>query len=286
MDHSLSVALGDLNQIAYFRHLTVNAAGGTIEEDDRYLLFAGGHAYPGTYTNGAIRKSDSIGAAELLARADVFFGALGRQYILWSRAHADADLDAEARRRDLWCRPPVEGNSCILLTEPLPPRVVPVGFRIAVAESDADLSAYLALVARNWELVDVDEELAQDLLFSIASLRASNVVVLLAYDASGIVRAGISGFLAADCLGVEWGATDPVARGRGLASVLMEQACRWGFAHGARCVWGMASEQGTPLWVKLGFSVPTHYRRYLVTQHLTQAARQGSRSPIRRARPA
>lgn len=271
MQEQASVAMGDLNQIAYFRHLTVNAASGTIEEDDRYLLFAGGHPYPGTYTNGAIRKTNAIGAAELLARADVFFGGLRRQYILWSRAHADADLDAEARRRDLWCRPPEQGNSCILLTEPLPPprRPVPTGFRIARAESDADLRAYLAVVARNWELDGADEQLAQDLLFSLDSLRAHNVAVLLAYDESdGAVRAGISGFLAADCLGVEWGATDPVARGRGLASVLMQEACEWGFSHGAQCVWGMASEQGTPLWVKLGFSVPTHYRRYLVTSHL------------------
>lgn len=268
MDERVAITLGDRNQVAYFRHLALHAAGGSVEEDDRYLLFAGGHPYPGTYVNGAIRKSGAIGAAELMARADVFFGTRSRPYVLWSRAHADADIDAEARRRQLWARPPVEGNSCILRTQPLARREVPAGYRISRAEGDDDLRAYLALVARNWELAGVEEQLAESLLFSVASLRSDDVAVLLAWnEADGNLVAGISGFLAADCLGVEWGATDPEARGHGLAATLMQRTCDWGFARGAKCVWGMASSQGTPLWVKLGFSVPTHYRRYLVTEH-------------------
>jgi GNAT superfamily N-acetyltransferase len=285
IDESDLVRLGHANQVAYFRHLAVHAAGGVVEEDDRYLCFAGGHPQPGTFTNGVIRKSPAIGAAELLARADVFFGRLGRQYVLWSRADVDRDLDLEAGRRRLWARPPAEGNACIVLGHPLPAVPVPSGYRIAPAESDTDLAEYLGLVARNWELAGADRELAEALLFSVASLRGPEVAVLAAYDEAGRMCAGISGFLAESCLGVEWGATDPSARGRGLARCLMQQMCEWGFRRGAEGVWGVASAQGTPVWVRMGFTVATRFRRYLVTDHLRGAgpvATDRSAAPRRR----
>jgi GNAT superfamily N-acetyltransferase len=274
------VRRGHANQVAYFRHLTMRATGGVVEEDERYLLFAGAHAQPGTFTNGVIRKTPGIGASELMARADVFFGSLNRQYILWSRADVDHDLDAEAGRRGLWVRPPENGNACIVLGHTLPPLTVPTGYRIARAESEDELADYLALVARNWELAGAGQELAEALLFSIASLRAPEVAVLAAYDEDGRMCAGISGFLAEGCLGVEWGATDLSARGHGLARCLMQRMCDWGFRAGAECAWGVASQQGTPVWVRMGFTVATRFRRYLVTDHLRSPAPAPGGQPV------
>lgn len=287
MDTAELVRHGHANQVAYFKHLAVHG-GGVVEEDDRYLLFAGAHAQPGTFTNGAIRTSPTIGASELMARADVFFGSLGRQYVLWSRADVDRDLDAEAGRRRLWVRPPEEGNACIVLGHGLPPVAAPAGYRITRAQTDDELADYLGLVARNWELAGASRALSEALLFSVASLRTPQVAVVVAYDPDGRMCAGISGFLAEGCLGVEWAATDPPARGNGLGRCLMQQVCDWGFGRGASGVWGVASQLGTPVWVRMGFTVATRFRRYLVTDHLGTATASGAATgqpgPRRRSR--
>lgn len=281
VDEAAAVELGIRNQVSQLRHLAEHSTGGRTEGDERYLLFAGGHDYPGTHTNGAIRASETVSAAEFLARADAFFGALGRRYYLWTERSRDADLDAVARRRGAFLRPPESGIPCILRTSPLAPVPEPPGWTITEARSDAERREYLSIVARNYDLAGVADELAESVLFSIASLRTPNVLVLLARSVDGSVGSGISTFAADGCIGVQWVVTDPAARGNGLGSALIQRGTAWGFANGARCAWGTASQQGLPVWTKLGFTIPAAYHRWLVTPHATQVppARDMSSGP-------
>jgi GNAT superfamily N-acetyltransferase len=268
-DSAGAVARGVRNQVAFLKHVATNASGGQIVEDERYLLFAGGHDYPGPYINGAIRKTSAISPAELFARADAFFGSLGRQYIVWVLSPGEADLGAEAARRGLWPRPPVDGNECICRLEPLEPAPALPGFRIRRAGSDEELAAYIDLVARSYGLEGGDPALLEAVLISRASLRTLEIGVFLGQDVrSGDDVAGFCVYLAHECAGLQWLVTDPAVRGRGYGREIMRHGMAWSFERGARSAWGVASQQGAPIWRGMGFGVPVRYQRYLATAHL------------------
>src|SRR5258708_2257620 len=82
---------GRADLCAYVAHLAVNAPDGSYDESAGVLTFAGGPAYPGTYTNGVIRKGDDANADTVLERARAFFRPLRRGYAIWVRDHADSD---------------------------------------------------------------------------------------------------------------------------------------------------------------------------------------------------
>ncbi len=262
-----AIARGIRNQAAHCRHLALHSDGGQVEETDDYVFFAGAHDYPGSHINGAFRTSPRIGAHELLARADVFFGRLGRQYYLWTEERADADVDAVAAQRGAWQRPPAEGSPCVVRGEVLdPPGPTPDGYRIEVADTDEQRREYIDTIARNYDLGDASGALVESVLFTVDSLRTDDVLVLLSRSLeTGTVDAATSAFLAHDCVGHEWTATDPSARGQGLGSIMWRHASVWGFDRGVKSAFAVASQKGISTWSKLGFDVPTHVRRYLVT---------------------
>ncbi len=278
-----AVGRGVRNQAAFLRHLATNAAGGQVVEDERYLLFAGGHDYPGPYTNGAIRKTSAISPAEIFARADAFFGSLGRQYVIWVRSQGEADLGAEALRRGLWPRPPVGGNECICRLDPLEPAPALPGFRIRRAETDEELGAYIALVARSYGLDGGDPAVLEAVLFSRASLRAEEIGVFLGQDGPGGGDvAGFCVYVAHECAGLQWLVTDPAVRGRGFGREIMRHGMAWSFERGVRSAWGVASQQGAPIWRGMGFEVPVRYQRYLATAHLRGPVSAPDLSPLDR----
>src|SRR6266480_7064350 len=82
----------DRSLAEFLAHVARTSSGGAVRQDDGMLLFAGGHNYPGAYTNGVMRLSADVAPARLLARADDFFGPLRRGYVVWVRDHADGDL--------------------------------------------------------------------------------------------------------------------------------------------------------------------------------------------------
>jgi hypothetical protein len=260
---------------AYLRHLAVTATGGRWLHDDRFLLFAGGHNYPGTYTNGAIRTSPMVTPAELLATADEFFGEIGRPYMVWVRDHADADLEASLRRRGCWLRPPEAGNPGIAHDAALPPEPIAPEVEVRVADNDEDFLAYRRVIAHGYQLPDADDDLIETVLFSLASLQVpESKTVIATYRGKPV--AGCMSFMVGDEAGLQWAATLPETRGKGLGlgRLVFERACNLSFEAGARCVSALASAQGVPIWTAMGFRVITHYRRYLVTQHLEQRGGQ------------
>jgi GNAT superfamily N-acetyltransferase len=260
----------DRNLTSYLKHLADTATGGLSQDEPGFLLFAGTHAYPGTYTNGAIAKGTGVPAAELLARADDFFGRLGRSYVLWVRDHADSDLDTEARRRGLWLRPPASGNPCVVLQHP--PELVPPapGVSVRRIETEEDRQAYLSLVARSYQLDEAPVGLVESVLFSLASLRGERVMSYLALRGEAPV-AGCMVYLADGAAGLQWVVTDPSERGKGHARAASTALLIAAFERGSDSVIGQSSQLGLPLWLRMGFRVTTHYRRYVVGDHLVSA---------------
>lgn len=254
---------GDANLVAYLRHVAITADGGAVAERQGTLLFAGGHNHPGPYTNGVIRTGTaSPPATAVLAAGEAFFGPRRRGYAVWVRGDADADLEAAARSAGLWQRPPLEGNPGIAIDRPPAEAPSPPGVEIARVHSDTGCQDYLRVVAASYGVDDAGLAIAEQIFFSLASLDAPQVAVFVAYR-DGAPVAGAMVYVAAGAAGLYWGVTVPAERGRGLGRAICRSVVEAGFAMGARCAVAQSSAVGTPIWVRMGFEVVTHYRRYL-----------------------
>jgi len=259
----------DRNLASYLEFLASTSAGGRVERGDGYLCFAGAHEYPGTYTNGVIRTDDASGArtpAELLARADAFFGSLGRSYVVWVRTHHDADLDLELQRRRLFVRPPAEGSEAVVLERhEVEPDPTPDGVLVSEADDDEQLREFLLLVASCYSMPEAEVAMAEGVLFSVESLRHPDNHVYLARDQeTGALLGGVTVYVSGQVGYLAWAVTDPLARGRGIGRFLFRHAAREAFAFDASFAWGVASQVGAPLWRSIGFETVSRYKRYVV----------------------
>ena len=267
MDQIEVLARGDANLCTYLAHLAATAQGGSFDTTDGVLTFAGGHAYPGTYTNGVTRISNDADAATVLARAESFFRPLRRGYAVWIRDHADHDLEQLAQDAGMFQRPPLEGNPAIAYQGPrfAVPNLSgrgPGEVSIRRVDDDASRAAYLDGVLAGYGVAGLPPELADRVIFRKASLDDPRVAAFVAYiDESP--QSGCMAFLDGDTAGMQWGATRPDARGRGLGKATFIAAANAAIDDGATLLTGQASQMGVPLWVSLGCEVVTHYRRYL-----------------------
>jgi GNAT superfamily N-acetyltransferase len=265
-DRADVIARGDRNLCSYLRHLARNAPDGSYADVDGVLMFAGGHPYPGTYTNGVIRASNDdqpeVPPRDVLAAASEFFRPLRRGFAVWIRGHADDDLEKACQAEGMFQRPPIEGNPAIAS----PGRVlgVPdlVGVEIRTVDSAETRAAYLRVVLTGYGVEGLPPELAERVIFSTASIDDPRVVAYLAY-VDGDPAAGCMAFVEDGTAGMQWAATLPAARGHGLGKAVFRATNDAAVALGATLLTGQASQMGLPLWRSLGFDVVTYYRRYL-----------------------
>jgi GNAT superfamily N-acetyltransferase len=267
MDLTEILRRGDDNLASYLRHLAATAPDGSHDSSDGVLTFAGGHAYPGTYTNGVIRLHDDVPAEVVLERAQSFFRPLRRGYAVWIRVHADDDLEKLARDAGMFQRPPLEGNPAVAYTGPALPVPDLAGrwpgeVSIRRVDDAASRRAYLDVVLDGYGMAGLPPELAERVIFSTASIDDPRVAAFVAY-VDGAAAAGCLAFVDGDTAGLQWAATRPGLRGHGLGKATFVAASNSAVDMGATLVTAQASQMGVPLWVSLGYDVVTHYRRYL-----------------------
>ena len=256
--------LGDRNLADYLKHCASSARGGHVDDTEQALYFAGGHNYPGAFTNGVIRRSEQLSAEQLLDRSEKFFGELRRSFLVWVREHADNDLDEVLLARNYTIRPPAEGLTGIAHDRAPAPsaRALPAGYQLREVSDDAGFVDYLDVVGEAWHLPGAPIPVLESVLFSVSSLRADAVRVFVVYRGARAV-AGCSVFLTAECGGLQWAGTRTEALGLGLGQASFRAAWQAAFDGGASLVVAQASGIGTPLWLSMGFHEVTRYRRYI-----------------------
>ena len=264
MDLNEQFRRGDANLVSYLAHLSATAPGGSFDDSDGVLTFAGGHAYPGTYTNGVIRIRDDVPAEVVFQRAQDFFKPLKRGYAVWIRDHADRDLEALAKHAGLFQRPPVEGNPGIASTSGvIPPRALGADITMRRVDDDVSRRHYLEVVVAGYGIEGMPFDLAERVVFSTASVDDARVAAYVAYI-DDVPLSGCMAYTDGATAGLQWGATLLGARGRGLGKATFIEANNAAVTEfGAELVVSQASQMGVPLWVSLGFEIITRYRRYL-----------------------
>ena len=259
--------LADLSLAEFLRHLARH--GGAIHEEDGLLLFAGAHPEPNPYRNGVLRLDQRLPAGEVLRRADEFFSGRRSGYVVWTRGHADADLDAaahDARVVELERLPE-------LVLEELPPQVAaPDGVEVRRALDRPTRRDYLRVVASAWGTAAMPLELAARIFFDPRSVDAPNVAAFVAYY-DGVPLSGAMTFVTHGvALGCQ-AATVPAGERRGLAESCLREALRVSFEDlGARLSLCQTTALAAPVWHRLGYEPFTSYARYLAPPRLVRAA--------------
>ncbi len=261
--------LADLSLAEFLRHLA--RYGGALHEEDGLLLFAGAHPQPNPYRNGAIRLDDRLPPDEVLARADEFFRRRRSGYVIWSRGHADGELEARVSSpsfRELERLPE-------LVMDELPAEVeAPEGVELRRALDSQTRLDYLQIVADAWGFGAMPLDTAAKVFFSPDSIAAPNVVAFVAYydgaplsGAMTLVTHGVAlGCQAATIRRPRPGQRLPAHKPgrRGLAESCLCAALEVSFQElGARHTVCQTSSAGEPVWRRLGYEPLTSYSRHL-----------------------
>jgi hypothetical protein len=265
--------LADTTLAEFMRHLT--RYGGTILEEDGLLLFAGAHPHPNPYRNGAMRLDERLSGAEVLDRAQRFFGARNRGFVLWAPAHSDPDLARVASAAGL--QELEKGGLPELYLEQLPEELPPPeGVTLRPAADERTRLDYVEVVAQGWGMGGIGLELASAVFFHPDSVDVPHVSAFVAY----VGDVPVSGAMCFVTQGVALGcqaATVRRLRGshlllparageqrRGLADSCLWAALKFSFDElGARGSLCQTSASGMATWTRLGYRPLTSYGRFL-----------------------
>jgi len=251
------IELCDLNYTEANRELA-RRAGGVVHDEDGLMLYAGNHPLP-VLVNGVVRTATRITPADLLARADGFFGARGRGYSVLTRAHADEDLAAAATAAGYFA----SGNSPAMVLEQRLPDVAPAAdVTLRRVEEESDASAFGAVMGEAYSTYGMPRECGPALVGTLDVLRAPHVVAVVA-ALDGAVVAGAMVIVTHGVAGVYWVGTTPAARGRGLAELCTRAAGNAGFDLGARVAALQASVMGEPVYRRMGYVEVTRYPTFV-----------------------
>ena len=254
-------ALGHRNLIAFSRALTRWGSRGVLEEGDGVVLCAGGTWIP-VVANGAFRSDGALGGDELIARADAFFGGLGRGYSVKVRdSGGDDDLHAACEANGL--EPFGEPVPQMIRHTPLPAAASVDGVVLRVVEDSEGVRDFITVNAEAYGTYGMPAEVLTD-LFDQAS-------VLLEDPAAHIVVASRDGEPVATAMtyesdgvaGLQWVGTVPAARTGGLGALVTVAATNLAFDHGASSCTLQASPMGAPLYLQLGYETIYHYTEHV-----------------------
>ena len=243
--------------VAMYAADTRATPGGTVTEHTGLVLCGTPH---GTAVNNMALVIGPIGGSVVRDLTDRVYGAVGRPFSVWTRAHADAQLEAELAElgfHELIALPGMvyaDGDR-----EPVapPPEVV-----IRSVVDDAGRAAYADVMAAAYAVYGAPEESTRERFARLASLHGADTQAFVAWK-NGSAVAGATLVVAHGVGGVNWVGTLPAEFGHGYGAAVTWAVVQEGLRRGAAFLNLQASPMGAPVYRRMGFRTPTHYRVYV-----------------------
>jgi uncharacterized protein len=250
-DHLLRAM--DLNCWEMFREIVRLGRGAELLETPHYYM---GYGPRGTIFHNMIMLRD---APELDALTDAvrrFYLDRGAPFSIWTRAHADAAIEAALRGRGFETFTAMPGMA--LLADP-GTRCEPPGLEVRAAVDDAGRRAYLHVTAAAYATYGAPPEYAEDAFVSLESVCAPHIQGFVGYlDGAPVAAAAV--YLTHGIAGIGWVGTLPEQRRHGYAEAVTWAAIREGFRRGGAFANLQASPMGRPIYERMGFITATEYR--------------------------
>jgi ribosomal protein S18 acetylase RimI-like enzyme len=249
------IALVDANLMAFARHMTRSIPEGTLEERGDVLLIAGDDPTP-VIVNSAFVTGALVDAASVLPAAAAFYGRLGHAYGLWTRAHADAALEAVLPTAGFT----LDIDLPVMVLEARPPAAPPLaGLDVRRVVDEAGVEDFRIADREGFGEDDPGRAAVDSAFRDAGSLLHPAVAGFVAY-VDDIPAAAAMSFTALDITRVGWVGTVPAFRRRGLGTAVTRAAVLAGFDAGASLAALESSPDGVPLYRSMGFRTITNYR--------------------------
>jgi GNAT superfamily N-acetyltransferase len=243
----------DLNMWEMFREIIRLGRGAEGRETPRFTMAFSPH---GTSFHNMVMVRDAVDTGELLSAVRDFYVSRGRVFSIWVRDHADAVLEASLRAHGFMELVSMPGM--VLLGDP-GGRCEPAGLEVRPATTEQGRRDYLRVTAESYATFQQPRELTEDCFVALESVCAPHVQGFVGY-AGGEPVAAAAVYVTHGVAGIGWVGTVPAHRGHGYAEAVTWAAVREGFRRGGAFANLQASPMGRPVYERMGFMTPTHYR--------------------------
>lgn len=250
------LGLMDLNMTAVYAADTRATPGGEVVETSGLFMCRTPHGTVGT--NMAI-VTGTIDVATVRRLCREMYGNAGRPFSVWTREHADGVLALELEADGFL--PIHREPGMALLRDAWEPAPAPPDVEVRAVN---DAAEYGRVAAAAFGVYGVPEASVTEHFETVASVSDQETQAYLAYR-DGRAVAGAILYMAHGVGGIGWVATLPAEFGRGYGRAVTRAVIEDGFARGARFMNLQASPMGEPMYRRMGFTTPTHYRWFLAS---------------------
>lgn len=255
------LTLTDLNYAQSWRELVRWRTEGSIAEEDDLLLGASVSRSPGFNRCMRTGAAGHPTAADVLARAEAYFSARSRGFVFDARERLDGDVMQLAQARGLGVvREPLP---VMVLDHPVPELPLDPALRLQIIDDPAGFADFARTAAGAFAALGASEEVIAALLGQPERIRAPHVIAIVGYQGATPLATGLL-LLSHGVGGIYWIGTLPAAGRRGLGGAITRRLGNLAFERGAPLVCLQSSDQGMPLYQRIGYRTVTHVHRYLV----------------------
>jgi len=253
------LALMDANMVAVYAADTRATPGGAVAETPGFVMCRTPH---GTVATNMAIVTGRIDAPTIRARTRAFYGPTGSPFSVWTRDHADRGLEAELGA--LGFHPIHREPGMTFLPGAGRPAPPPPEVTIRPVTDDAGRAGYARVMTRAFAVYGAPEASTAEHFASLAGVVGPTTQAYLAYR-DGRALAGAMLYMAHGVGGIGWVGTLPEEFGRGYGRAVTWAVIAEGLRRGARFMSLQASPMGEPMYRRMGFTTPTHYRWFLAT---------------------
>jgi ribosomal protein S18 acetylase RimI-like enzyme len=259
MERAELLLLADLSLAESYREIARWHARSELVERDSVLLTCGPDSSAGLSFATRILAEPQPAADVLLGTARAFFAERRRACSIRVRSHVDSDLDHACQALGL---PRVADSPGMVLHGPLADAPALPGLLLRTVRDVETARDYGRVAAEAYATAGLRTESAARLFAIPERLLAPHLFAVVGYSGDRPCCCAMALF-SHGIAGIYWVGTVPEARGKGFAEVCTRAVSSEAFARGARVAILQASEQGEPVYRRMGFEEFTRYPWYL-----------------------
>jgi ribosomal protein S18 acetylase RimI-like enzyme len=251
------LALMDLNMVACYRADTSATPGGEVVEAPGLVMF---RTPLGRISTNMAIVTGAIEAPAIRALTAEMYRPTDSPFSVWTREHADSAL--EPALHELGFHQIHREPGMVFVPGAGPAVPPPPGVTIRAVRDDAERAEYGALVTKAFAVYGVPEDSLAEHFATLDSVYGPTTQAFLAWRAGRAVAGAIL-YMAHGVGGIGWVGTLPDDFRRGYGRAITWAVIEEGFRRGAAFMNLQASPMGEPMYRRMGFTTPTHYRWFL-----------------------
>jgi GNAT superfamily N-acetyltransferase len=247
----------DLNMQEMYREMARWTPGGFVVERDGLVMVGAPH---GTVVTNMAIVAGRTDVDAVVRETERVFGQDALPFSVHTRAHVDGELEAALATRGFHEIATTPGM--VVRAGAGVPVDPPKELALRAVENEDDRVAYGDVMAEAYAVYGTPEESTQAFFARMESVRGATTQAYLGWIGARAVS-GATLYLSHGIGGIGWVGTRPSAFGRGYGAALTWRVVEEGFRRGVPWLNLQASPMGAPVYRRLGFETPTHYRMFI-----------------------